>query len=184
MARRQSMGRRWSTAARWPLGVMLTSWRYLWQTTPTHRWELSGSWPGDAHPTAKRSYAEQLQRLGDGVGPLIHRIYRTRIVGSALTAEELMKRMAEDLDASHHRSSPPSKRLEAKRALLAKGTSMSFVCRALGVGPVRVVAAKTTSFTLATLDGHWRPVRSSSASTPTTALWYSRSSPGLAAETV
>ena len=67
--------------------------------TPTHRWELSGSWPEDAPPTLPSGVdSEQLQRVDDGVGPLVHRIYRTRIVGSALTAENLMERLAQDLD--------------------------------------------------------------------------------------
>src|SRR5688572_9579835 len=99
MAPRQTMRRRWSTAARWPVGVLLTAWRYLWETTPTHRWELPGSWPEDAPPELPGDVdSQQLQRWDDGVGPLVHRIYRTRIVGSALTADNLMERLAQDLD--------------------------------------------------------------------------------------
>src|SRR4051812_31452699 len=36
--------RRWSTALRWPYGVALASWRYMWSTTPVHRWVMTGSW--------------------------------------------------------------------------------------------------------------------------------------------
>ena len=97
--RYQSRTRRWTTAARWPLGVALTSWRYFWRTTPAHRWELTGSWPADAPPDLPDGTdTEGLQQLEDGVGPLVHRIYRTRIVGAPLKAEELMGTILENLD--------------------------------------------------------------------------------------
>jgi hypothetical protein len=50
MPRRPSFPRRLRTAARWPLGVALTSWRYMWRTTPFHRSEVEGSLPEDAPP--------------------------------------------------------------------------------------------------------------------------------------
>ena len=149
------MMRRWSTAARWPLGVALTSWRYMWQTTPTHRWELPGSWPEDAPPELARDLkSEQLQRLDDGVGPLVHRIYRMRIVGSALTAEWLMRRVAEDLDRVAPSEFATFQKVRGEEASLSFGDE--YVVRMPGPwdGPVRVVAVDDTSFTLATLDGH------------------------------
>ena len=149
------MTRKWSTAARWPLGVMLTSWRYLWQTTPTHRWELPGSWPEDAPPDLPSGVgSERLQHLHDGVGPLVHRIYRTRIVGSALTAEQLMRRMAEDLDCVAPSEFATFQRVGGEEGSLSQGDE--YIVRMPGPwdGPVRVAAADATSFTLATLDGH------------------------------
>jgi Domain of unknown function (DUF1990) len=41
MPRRPSLTRRLGTAARWPVGVGLTSWRYMWRTTPLHRSEVA-----------------------------------------------------------------------------------------------------------------------------------------------
>ena len=93
------MQRRWSTAARWPIGIVIASWRYLSSTTPVHRWEMTGTWPTDAPPDLPADAdLGELQHLEDGIGPLVHRIYRTRIVGSSLNPEQLMARMSENLD--------------------------------------------------------------------------------------
>ena len=50
MPRRPSLPRRLRTASRWPVGITLTSWRYMWRTTPYHRSETLGSWAEDAPP--------------------------------------------------------------------------------------------------------------------------------------
>ena len=39
MAQKLSFSRRLATAVRWPVGVGLTSWRYMWRTTPMRRVE-------------------------------------------------------------------------------------------------------------------------------------------------
>ena len=39
MPRRPSPARRLATATRWPVGIALTSWNYMWRTTPLHRSE-------------------------------------------------------------------------------------------------------------------------------------------------
>ena len=92
MPPRPSFRRRWTTAARWPLGVGLASWRYLWRVGAVHRWEMPGSLPQDGEPALPEGVSlEEIQTPDDGVGPLIHRIYRTRIVGSVMTPESLME---------------------------------------------------------------------------------------------
>src|SRR5438128_1440494 len=99
MTRRQPLAKRWSTAVRWPIGIALTSWRYMWRTTAVHRWELAASTPVDAPPDLPEDVtADDLQRLEDGVGPTVHRLYRVRIVGSRLSAAGLMERLTLDLD--------------------------------------------------------------------------------------
>ena len=50
VSRRPKLSRRLATAARWPLGVGLTSWRYMWRTTPMHRREQAGTVERDAPP--------------------------------------------------------------------------------------------------------------------------------------
>jgi hypothetical protein len=35
--RRPKATSRWLTAATWPVGVVLTSWDYMWRSTPLHR---------------------------------------------------------------------------------------------------------------------------------------------------
>src|SRR5436305_429118 len=38
--KRPTPTRRWLTAATWPVGVGLTSWDYMWRSTPMHRREI------------------------------------------------------------------------------------------------------------------------------------------------
>ena len=44
--------RRLTTATRWPVGVTLTSWRYMWRTTPLYRTEDAGGCPRTPPPAA------------------------------------------------------------------------------------------------------------------------------------
>lgn len=151
----QTLRRRWSTAARWPLGVGIAAWRYLWSTTPVHRWEMAGSWPADSPPELPAGTdLGELQSFEDGAGPLMHRIYRTRIVGSTLTPEQLMARMSENLDGVAPSEFATFQKVEGEKGDLSKGNR--YVVRMPGPwdGPVRVVAADETSFRLATLPGH------------------------------
>jgi uncharacterized protein (UPF0548 family) len=151
----QSLRRRWATAARWPLGVVLASWRYMWSTTPVHRWEMSGTWPADAPPELPPGAdLSELQQWEQGVGPLMHRIYRTRIVGSTLTPERLMARMSVNLDRVAPSEFATFQKVEGEEGDLDEGNR--YVVRMPGPwdGPVRVVAADATSFRLATLPGH------------------------------
>jgi len=72
---------------RWPIGIALVSWRYMWRTTPLHRSEEVGSsadLPGP--PDEDEGTAEGRQPLAAGVGPLLHRSYAVRIAGSARPA--------------------------------------------------------------------------------------------------
>ena len=154
MSRGLTLADRASTAARWPVGVGLTAWRYMWRTTPTHRWELGGSAQDDAPPDLPEGVdVSELQRASDGVGPLMHRLYRTRIVGSTFSPEHLMARIGEDLDGV-----APSEfatfRKVAGGSELAVGDEYTVRMPGPYDGPVRVIAATPTSFRLATLEGH------------------------------
>jgi uncharacterized protein (UPF0548 family) len=151
----QSAGRRWSTAARWPLGVGLAAWRYLWSITPVHRWEMSGSWPADAPPPLPSGTdLSELQSFEQGAGPLMHRIYRTRVVGSTLTPGQLMARVTGNLDGVAPSEFATFQKVEGEKGDLGRGNR--YVVRMPGPwdGPVRVVAVDATSFRLATLPGH------------------------------
>ena len=48
----QTLSRRLATATRWPLGIALTSWRYMWRTTPLYRSEEEGSEQEDSAPSS------------------------------------------------------------------------------------------------------------------------------------
>jgi uncharacterized protein (UPF0548 family) len=125
----------------------------MWSTTPVHRWEMSGSWPADAPPELPQGVEDELQRMEEGVGPLLHRIYRTEIVGSASTAEELMGEIFEDLDRVAPSEFATFQKLDGG-GRLSRGDE--YVVRMPGPwdGPVRVAAADATSLRLATLQGH------------------------------
>jgi Domain of unknown function (DUF1990) len=127
----------------------------MWSTTPLHRWELTGAWPDDAPPDLPSTVeSDGLQLLRDGDGPLVHRIYRTRIVGAAVSPEELMGRLSADLDSVAPSEFATFQKLEGEEGELRVGDE--YVVRMPGPwdGPVQVVAVDATSFRLATLTGH------------------------------
>ena len=66
-----ALARRLATAARWPVGVGLTSWSYMWRTTPMHRREETGFPADDAPPTARRRQPRR--------GPARRRGHRTAL---------------------------------------------------------------------------------------------------------
>ena len=155
MPRRPSPARRFGTAARWPVGIVLTSWRYMWRTTPFHRSEEDGRLPDHAPPPLPDELSrDELQPEHEGTGPLFHRIYRARMRDARLGSEELIAAIAADPD----RVAPTEFASFAK--VLGEDGSMEvgdeYVVRMPGPwdGPVRVVDRTPTSFRFATLAGH------------------------------
>jgi len=144
-----------ATAARWPVGVALTSWRYMWRTTPMHRSEEPGAWPRDAPPPLPDRFVdEDAQQPRHGAGPLFHRRYAVRIRDARVSPEELMESLQRDPDQA-----APSEFATFKKAAGAdNGMSPGdeYVVRMPGPwdGPVRVIEVSPTSFRLMTLDGH------------------------------
>ncbi|WP_354700854.1 hypothetical protein DSM112329_01146 [Paraconexibacter sp. AEG42_29] len=155
MPRKQTPGKRLATATRWPGGVALTMWRYLWQTVPVHRWDLLGSAEHDRPPPLPDGVsAAEVQTTEDGVGPLLHRLYRTQIRGSLMDSAELMQTLTEDLDRMAPSTFASFQKLVGEPGRLQVGDE--YVVRMPGPwdGPVRVVAVTPTAFRLVTLDGH------------------------------
>src|SRR3712207_175655 len=155
MPRRPTLGRRLGTAARWPVGVALTSWRYMWRTTPLHRREEAGRLPDHAPPPLPGDPShDEVQHPREGAGPLFHRIYRARMRDARMGPEELIATVTEDLD----RVAPTE--FASFQKVLGRDGSMSvgdeYVVRMPGPwdGPVRVVDRTPTSFRFVTLDGH------------------------------
>jgi hypothetical protein len=157
MPKRPDLRRRWLTAATWPVGVALTSWDYMWRTTPMHRSEEAAAPPSP--PPALMTYpsdlsASEVQGYERGSGPLFHRRYRIHIRESSLAPEELMGRV----QASPNQVSPTKfarfQRVEGEEGRLRVGDE--FVVRMPGPwdGPVRVIEVAPKSFRLATLTGH------------------------------
>jgi hypothetical protein len=155
MRRKPSLPNRLRTTARWPLGIALTSWAYMWRTTPIYRRELDGSWPTDGPPAIDApASAQDFQRPEDGAGPLFRRRYRASIADTATTPAALMS----ELKADPNRVAPGAlahfQKTVGDEGALRVGDE--FLVRMPGPwdGPVRVVDETPTSFRFATLDGH------------------------------
>jgi uncharacterized protein (UPF0548 family) len=150
-----SFGRKAAIAASWPLGIALTSWHYMWRTTPLHRRERSGREPEDLGPPIPPSVShDELQPAERGVGPLFHRRFTVRIGRPTARADALITR----LSADPNKAAPTgfARFVRANGDAGAMDVGDEYVVRMPGPwnGPVRVVARTPTSFRLATLDGH------------------------------
>ena len=155
MAQKLSLSRRLTTAARWPVGVGLTSWRYMWRTTPMHRDEAPASWEDSAPPPLPPDADHgDVQRPRDGVGPLFHRFYRARIRDSEMEPDALLTRVSSDPDAVSPSEFASFQKVEGEDGRMRVGDE--FVVRMPGPwdGPVRVVDVAPSSFRLVTLEGH------------------------------
>jgi hypothetical protein len=144
---------RLGTVLRWPLGIALVSWRYMWRTIPLHRSEEAGGQADMPPQDVDGPLAERLQPAAEGVGQLLHRVYAVRIVNSPMSPGDLIDKVAANLN-----------QIAPEVAVFRKtwGTDDKmrrgdeFVVRMPGPwdGPVRVVRREEASFRLATLVGH------------------------------
>jgi hypothetical protein len=152
--KRPATTRRWLTAATWPVGIALTSWDYMWRTTPMHRQEAFLSTAPSLPELPTGVSAEEVQGPRDGAGPLFHRRYRTWIREWRLGADELMDAIQRDPNVTAPTTFARFQRVDGGRGRLTVGDE--FVVRMPGPwdGPVRVVEAGSRSFRLATLAGH------------------------------
>jgi len=154
--RRPTFSSRWLTAATWPVGVMLTSWDYMWRSTPLHRGEVLE--PGAVGHTAPvfPDGVDATEVIGPdhGRGPLFHRRYRTRIRNAEVSGEELFARLKANLNRAAPTKFARFQKVLGESDALAPGDE--YVVRMPGPwdGPVRVVEAGERSFRLATLAGH------------------------------
>jgi hypothetical protein len=126
----------------------------MWRTIPLHRSEEAGG-QADLPPAQELDgpLAERLQPADDGVGPLLHRCYTVRIVNSPLSPDDLIDKVAANLNR-------PAPEVAVFRKTRGTEDKMrrgdEFVVRMPGPwdGPVRVVDREDASFRLATLAGH------------------------------
>jgi hypothetical protein len=135
--------------------VTLTSWRYLWRTTPLYRLEEEGSWPEDAPPELPEGVGrDEVQWVGDGSGPHFHRHYCVRIKGAELSAEELVAKLMEDPDRAAPSEFATFQKLSGHEGEMR--VNDEYVVRMPGPwdGPVRVARTTPRSFRLVTLAGH------------------------------
>jgi len=155
MPQRPALSRRLATAARWPLGVGLTSWRYMWRTTPMHRQEIEGSLPQDEPaPLSMSLDPSDVQTLQHGVGPLFHRLYRVHIRDSSMPAGQLMDCVCENPDRVAPSEFASFQKVHGLAGRMDRGDE--YVVRMPGPwdGPVRVADLTPASCRLVTLEGH------------------------------
>jgi hypothetical protein len=138
---------------RWPLGIALVSWRYMWRTTPLHRSEEAGD-RADLPDPVEGAVTDRLQPLAAGVGPMLHRSYAVRITGSDMTPQALIDLVAARFNQASPEMAVFRKTLGVQDDKLRRDEE--FVVRMPGPwdGPVRVVRREPDSFRLATLNGH------------------------------
>jgi hypothetical protein len=156
MPQRPSATSRWALALTWPIGIVLTSWDYMWRTTPLHRREV-GEPPGPDHeppPITGPVDRAELQGPDQGRGPLFHRRYRTDIRDAQCTAQELMERVKSDLNAAAPTSFARFQKVGGDKHTMRVGDEYTVRMPGPWDGPVRVVAQDDLSFRLVTLAGH------------------------------
>src|SRR3954469_7003991 len=95
--KRPPLARRLTTTARWPVGIGLTSWSYMWRTTPMHRSEEAGDRDDDPPPALPEGVSRDgVPTASDGAGPLFPRRYAALVREPRLSPEELIERIAGD----------------------------------------------------------------------------------------
>jgi hypothetical protein len=155
MPRSLPLSRRVATAARWPAGVLITGWDYMWRTTPMHRSEEPGSVPDDMPPPLPPATdTDDMQGVEDGVGPLMHRSFTTRVREAELTAEQLIGAFAGDPNCAAPTALASFVKLRGDEGELHVGDEFTVRMPGPWDGPVRAVEVQPTSFGFITLDGH------------------------------
>src|SRR5919112_2493904 len=147
MPRKLPLARRLSSAARWPVGVTLTSWRYLWRTVPLHRIEEQGDEVADCPPPLPAEIElDDVQVPDDGAGPLFHRRYRARVRESQLGPEALIARVAADPDCVAPTEFASFVKLHGAPGEMRTGDEYRVRMAGPWDGPVRVIERSPTSF--------------------------------------
>jgi hypothetical protein len=155
MPRRPSLGRRLATAARWPVGVALTSWSYMWRTTPMHRREEAGAVNDDGPPPLPDGVSdEEVQHPSDGTGPLFHRRYAITVRDPRLSPEDLVRRISTDLNRVTPTEFAVFQKVHGEDDDMRVGDEYVVRMAAPWDGPIRVVGVTPRSFRFATLAGH------------------------------
>jgi hypothetical protein len=140
---------------RWPVGVLMTSWSYMWRTTPIRRREVDGAWPADGPPDVDPTVSRaRVQRPEDGEGPLFRRRYRARISDARVPAAVLMEAIQADPDRVAPFGLAHFEKVAGEQGRLRVGDEFVVRMPAPWNGPIRVVEVTATSFRFVTLQGH------------------------------
>ncbi len=155
MPRRLTLPRRAVTASRWPVGVLITGWDYLWRTTPMHRTEVAGNAADDAPPPLPAGTDRtDLQGVEDGHGELLHRSFVTAVRDARLSASELITKFGARPNCASPTSLASFVKLLGEEGELRVGDEFTVRMPGPWDGPVRAIEVAPASFGFVTLDGH------------------------------
>ncbi len=156
MPRQPHIARRWSTALTWPVGIVLTSYDYVWRITALHRVETVEHDEAPHRPPRLPDDVDPAEIISpeDGSGPLYHRMYATNIRDSDLDPDALFAKLTADLPRAVPLKLARFHKVLGEQASVERGDE--YVVRMPGPwdGPVRVVDRQPRSFRFATLTGH------------------------------
>lgn len=155
MPRTLSRSRTLAALARWPVGITLTSWRYMWRTTPMRRREMPAMEASVEPPSVPPDFdGDEVQRPEDGSGPLFHRRYQVTIAEAGLTGVEVMAKIQADPNLVAPTEFACFERIRGKDG--AMWINDEYIVHIPGPwnGPVRIAEVAEDSFRLVTLRGH------------------------------
>lgn len=140
---------------RWPFSIVATLWEYVSRTRGVRRSEGPGAVPEDL-PAAlpPEVVLSGLQDVADGVGPLLHRCYVTRVCESELTAAALIDAFAGRPNRAAPQQLADFDKDRGEDGELRVGDEFTIHIPGPWDGPVRVIEVGTTGFGFVTLDGH------------------------------
>ena len=154
MAPQIPYSRRLRAAAGWPLGIGLTSWRYMWRITPLHRREDAGTRADDLPPPFPDRLHQEIQHVEEGHGPLFHRRYSVIIGESSWGPEELISIVKRDPNVVAPTEFARFHKTRGTPKVMKVGDEFLVHMPGPWDGPVRVVDVTPTSYRFATLRGH------------------------------
>jgi hypothetical protein len=146
--------RRAGALARFPLGVLVVSWQYLWRVTALHRGETRGDASDLPPPLPPELRDERSKPLPDGAGPMFHRRFSVRIEGSPLSPAELTGAVTKNLNRVAPSSVAVFHKTRGGDGPPAVGDEYRVQMPGPWDGPVRVVHCDPVSFRFGTLQGH------------------------------
>jgi Domain of unknown function (DUF1990) len=147
--------RRLRASVRWPLGIGLTSWRYMWRITPMHRTQVGGSLEEDRPPPLPADIpADDIQHLEHGSGPLYHRRYSALITGTGAQPESVIAKIQSDPNLVAPTEFARFHKTLGEAGKMAVGDEFLVHMPGPWDGPVRVVDTTPVSYRFVTLRGH------------------------------
>ena len=110
--------------------------------------------PAPPAPDVERPGGRPIQHEAEGAGPRFHRRYEVDVEAATKTPAEVVAAIGADVQAFVPDEIAVFRKTAGAPGRLAVGDEFDIDIRSPWDGPVRVVEAEPTRFTLATLDGH------------------------------